>query len=454
MTPMEITRPYGLFIDVENIVFATVAKENKMEMNWRACLLGIADSFSGGQSALLKAYGNFSNPVLEFSMYILEKLGAQIEKSKFGKNNTDMRMAADIQSFLEEFSGNADVIILSGDSDYIPIVNKLSTKYFNKARFFVLSAQTSLSKDWIHILGARKIMYLDALYAKKENIEDYGKYVAYKTRENNQDEKIGFLEPGKQDIKIAFLTPGNIENTANTSFNDFNESDVTMSPAPVPSAPKKKAVPLKTDNAVGINAKDIGKQSFKTGSFQLKEDAEELAAYETESIIMTTSEDNELEVLDLILLKWTDGFIPSFKPTAETLSEILGHPYEMISDLINRLIYKRCLHQGMCETRNGKPLKGIMLTPRGFLRLADLKRKKNLQYHDTFSVKDAIIIKETIVPHTTAPEPAPEDNKITEQISVATEVKKSTRKNTPSASDKKKDVTADRAFDKLKNIVG
>ena len=321
---MEIKRPYGIFVDIENII---VGRDR--EMNWRKCISGIRERFDGEQCALFRSYGNFSNQTIEFSTYVLEKLGSQMEKSSFSKNNTDMRIATDIQSFLEQFGGEADVLLLSGDSDYIPVVSKLSVKYFNKVRFFILSEQKALSREWISVVGPGRIFYLDNLYEEKETISDYRNYITDRDRMKNMGysglTEIQFLSPGApaREQKIYLFEPGK---------------------GTVP-------VPISLDGPEG------------------NEDGGEGASWENgdSNGSPALSPEEEKALMNYVISKWVEGIVPAFMKTAEIFSDRSGIDKERVVSGLNRMIGRKLLLQQMCETPQGKPVKGLVVTPKGFL---------------------------------------------------------------------------------------
>lgn len=322
---MEIKRPYGIFVDIENII---VGRDR--EMNWRKCISGIRERFDGEQCALFRSYGNFSNQTIEFSTYVLEKLGSQMEKSSFSKNNTDMRIATDIQSFLEQFGGEADVLLLSGDSDYIPVVSKLSVKYFNKVRFFVLSEQKALSREWVSVVGPGRIFYLDNLYEEKETISDYRNYITDRDRMKNMGysglTEIQFLSPGApaREQKIYLFEPG---------------KGTPPLPIPVPDS-------FEGNEDSGYDAP--GENDDSNGSSVL-------------------SPEEEKALMNYVISKWVEGIVPAFMKTAEIFSDRSGIDKERVVSGLNRMIGRKLLLQQMCETPQGKPVKGLVVTPKGFL---------------------------------------------------------------------------------------
>lgn len=118
----------GIFIDAENVSYGHLEKI-------------ISESKKEGSIVQIKVYANFGkngvilDPWVEKQKELNLLKICQVDRAINNKNNTDMFMALDIHASIYE--SNIDVYcIVSSDSDFIPLIEKIKNKNKNVILFY------------------------------------------------------------------------------------------------------------------------------------------------------------------------------------------------------------------------------------------------------------------------------------------------------------------------------
>lgn len=141
MTTQNINR-IAVFIDVENLVGEMSKTATPLRL--RPIIDRVREE---GQIGSMRAYGDWSQPFLarylgEFRNNIIEM--TELSTSIQGKNTADVQLAVDaLEMALQSISPDT-VVIISGDRDFIPLVQKL--KRYAKAVIGIGATEASTSK--------------------------------------------------------------------------------------------------------------------------------------------------------------------------------------------------------------------------------------------------------------------------------------------------------------------
>jgi len=113
----------AVFIDVENLVFEV--SKTDISLRLRPIIDRIREE---GQIVSMRAYGDWSQPSIsrhlnEFRVNIIEM--TQLSTSVYGKNTADIQLAVDALEMALQSTSPDTVVIISGDRDFVPLVQKI-----------------------------------------------------------------------------------------------------------------------------------------------------------------------------------------------------------------------------------------------------------------------------------------------------------------------------------------
>ena len=121
----------AVYLDFENLAISaeTVFSDHSQPLQLE---LVIAYASSKGNICLKKAYADWSKDIFSQYQSTLTELGFELihmpGTNLQGKNGADVRLAIDVMDHLHEYPNIHTVIIGSGDSDFIPLIQRVQSR--------------------------------------------------------------------------------------------------------------------------------------------------------------------------------------------------------------------------------------------------------------------------------------------------------------------------------------